>query len=206
MTIVNINGPARNNGNGAEGTGIEGTTPLSTYTSQTVLNNIFQRISVYAISDSVTPNYDYYYENTANFGSDVYEGYMPTAGANDVLNTNPQIKYITREEVGSPVYGTASDGGNIGATILYEIGTTGTLYGDTGYDTITSTSLWPFPNEGVIKTDMASYSWTNPVTGNPIIGARGFAASGTGLYGGPITLTSYIWEALGNPCPARICP
>ena len=214
MTIANVTGTTLGNyvddANGAIGIGVEGTQPLSWYTSPTVSNSIFQNMTsgnanAFAISDWVAPNYNYYYDNTANFGSTVYLGYTPTAGPEDVLSTNPQIKYITREEVGSPVYGTASDGGNIGATILYEIGTTGTLYGDPGYDTITGTSLWPFPNEGTIQTDMASFSMTNPVTGNPIIGARGFAASGTGLYGGPITLTSYIWEALGNPCPAGIC-
>jgi hypothetical protein len=215
MTIANLTGTSLgnydDNENSAIGVGVSGGSAFSTYTSQTVANNIFQNITSgdansYSAADWVKPNYDYYYENTANFGATSYEGYMPTAGAKDVLNTNPQIKYITREEPGTPVYATASDGGNVGATILYEIGTTGTLYGDTGYDTITNTSLWPFPNEGVIKADMASFSWTNPVTGNLIIGARGFAASGTGLYGGPITLTSYVWEALGNACPSGICP
>jgi len=34
---------------------------------------------------------------------------------------------------------------------------------------------------------------------------RGFAGDGNGLYGGSITLTSYIWEYLGNPCPSDIC-
>ncbi len=215
ITIANASGTNLGNydvdANSAIGVGVSGGSPLTYYTSQTVANNIFQNITsgdgnTAAISDWVTPNYNYYYENTDNFQSTVYLGYTPTAGPNDVQGTNPQLKYITREEVGSPVYGTASDGGNIGATILYEIGTTGTLYGDTGYDTITGTSLWPFPNEGVIKSDMASFSMTNPVTGNPINGARGFAASGTGLYGGLITLTSYIWEALGNACPSTICP
>ncbi len=206
MTFANISGQAPNDENGGGGTGIEGTSDLSTYASQTVANNIFQNMSVFAVANSVTPNYNYYYQNTANFGSDVYQGYMPTAGANDAQGVSPQLKYITREEPGTPVYGTASDGGNIGATILYEIGTTGTLYGDPGYDTVTTTSLWPFPNEAVIKSDMATFSMVNPITGNTISGTRGFAASGNGLYGGPITLTSYIWEALGNPCPAGICP
>jgi hypothetical protein len=215
MTIANVTGTTLgnyvDNANGAIGIGVEGTSPLSYYTSQTVADNIFQNITsgganTFAVSDWVTPNYNYYYENAANLGSTVYQGYTPTAGANDVQGVNPQIKYITREEPGTPVYGTASDGGNIGATILYEIGTTGTLYGDPGYDTVTSTSLWPFPNEAVIKSDMATFSMTNPITGNAISGMRGFAAPGNGLYGGPITLTSYIWEALGNACPAGICP
>ncbi len=32
-----------------------------------------------------------------------------------------------------------------------------------------------------------------------------FAANGSGFYGGPITLTSYIWEKLGTACPTHIC-
>jgi hypothetical protein len=214
MTIANVNGTGGRDDVSADsaiGMGVEGGMPFNFYTSQTVANNIFQNINStginsFAVADWVTPNYNYYYENAANFGTSNYEGYVPTPGVNDVQGVNPQLMYITREEVGSPVYGTASDGGNIGATILYEIGTTGTLYGDTGYDTITATSLWPFPNEAVIKSDMASFSMVNPVSGNLISGTRGFAAPGTGLYGGPITLTSYIWEALGYACPAGICP
>jgi hypothetical protein len=79
------------------------------------------------------------------------------------------------------------------------------MWGDPGYDTVTGTSLWPFPNESVIKSDMASFSMVNPITGNTISGTRGFGASGNGLYGGPITLTSYIWEAVGYPCPSTVC-
>jgi hypothetical protein len=214
MTIANIVNTTSNysdGGNGALGIGMLGGNPFTYYASQTVNNNILQGVNstgaprTFAMSDWLYSNYDYYYQNNTNFGQTFYMGYTPTAGANDAVNVNPQIKYITREEPGTPVYGTASDGGNIGATILYEIGTTGTLYGDPGYDTTTGTSLWPFPNEGVIKSDMASFSMTNPVYGGTISGARGFAASGTGLYGGPITLTSYVWEALGNACPSGIC-
>jgi hypothetical protein len=188
------------------GTGVEGGSPFTDYTSQTVSNNVFQGAQTAGVADYVNSDYNYFYQNIANYATTTYLGYVPVAGPNDVQGTNPQIKYLTREEPGTPVYGTASDGGNIGATILYEIGTTGTLWGDTGYDTVTSTSLWPFPNESTIKTDMASFSMTNPIAGGTISGARGFAETGTGLYGGPITLTSYVWEALGYPCPSTICP
>jgi hypothetical protein len=187
------------------GVGVQGNTAFSYYISEATTNSIFESEHSYGVADYVHSNYNYYYLNGANFGATYYEGYVPTAGANDVQGTNPQLKYLTREEAGSPVYGTASDGGNIGATILYEWGVTGTLYGDTGYDTLTATSLWPFPNEGQIKNDFASFSMTNPYTSTTVNGARGFAASGTGLYGGPITLTSYIWEYLGNACPGTIC-
>ncbi len=214
MTIANILNTTSNYvdaGNGAEGIGVEGQNPFYYYASQSLTNNIIQNVSAstaprsFGVSDWITPDYDYYYSNKQNFGSTFYQSYTPTAGAHDVVNVDPRIKYITREEPGTPVYGTASDGGNIGATILYEIGAIGTLYGDTGYDAVSSTPLWPFPNESVIQSDMASFSMVNPISGGTISGTRGFAASGNGLYGGPITLTSYIWEALGFPCPAGIC-
>jgi hypothetical protein len=59
-------------------------------------------------------------------------------------------------------------------------------------------SLWPWPNENIIKAEFAAYS------GGGLPGARGFAAPGNGLYGGPITLSSYIWEYLGSPYPIDV--
>ena len=62
---------------------------------------------------------------------------------------------------------------------------------------LTNIPLWPWPNENRIKRDFQTSPHQNP--------KRGFAADGNGLYGGPITLTSYIWEYLGNRCPSDIC-
>ena len=90
--------------------------------------------------------------------------------------------------------------------------------------------LWPFPNEARIKSDMASYQLTADfvrtalarfVTGtdaaakidaevaripfSQLLGTRGFATPGKRLDGvNPVTLTSYIWEYLGNPMPASL--
>lgn len=33
------------------------------------------------------------------------------------------------------------------------IGVDGTLYGETGWDTVTATDLWPYPNEAQIYAD-----------------------------------------------------
>jgi hypothetical protein len=67
----------------------------------------------------------------------------------------------------------------------------------------TSQPLWPWTYEDRIKADFQQSFQNIPAQyGNA---ARGFAANGNGLYGGPITLTSYIWEYLGNPCPQNIC-
>lgn len=63
--------------------------------------------------------------------------------------------------------------------------------------------LWPWPHEDRIKADFQQSFQNIPAQYKNT--ARGFAASGSGLYGGPITLTSYIWEYLGSPCPQDIC-
>jgi hypothetical protein len=197
LTIGNISGKAQDTSH-AWGVGVENGSKFSDFASQMVENSIIQQAADFGVGDYVTTDYDVFYKNKANYGITYYEGNMPAAGAHS-RTVNPQLKYITRAEAGSPLIGAASDGGNIGATILYEIGEPGTLWGETGYNSVTSTPLWPFPNEAAIKTDMASYKGPGPA------GARGFAAPGVGLYGGPITLTSYIWEYLGYACPASVC-
>lgn len=96
--------------------------------------------------------------------------------------------------------------GLVGATILKRYGASGTLWGEPGYDQLTSDDLWPWPYEDKIKAVFAEPnnppSGYSPATNNT---KRGFAADGNGLYGGPISLTSYIWEYLGTPCPANVC-
>jgi hypothetical protein len=94
-----------------------------------------------------------------------------------------------------------------GATIMKRFGVSGTLWGEPGYDQLTNEDLWPWPYEDKIKAVFAETN--NPPGGNsPSTNntKRGFAADGNGLYGGPITLTSYIWEYLGIPMPAGIYP
>lgn len=90
------------------------------------------------------------------------------------------IVYPVRLESGS-----ALDTAGYGFSIEKKIGTTGAFYGDTGYNTVTSDDLWPWPNEDQIKTDMSEAS------------TRGFCATGE-------TLTKYIWEYLGNEIPSDI--
>jgi hypothetical protein len=173
--------------------------------SGTAYNNLFYSLTPPATAywSYLTHDYNYWYSTPG--------GGLPTLAAHEKTNVNPiwnastnpsgGLKYITRIEAGSNLSGVGQGGANIGATLQYMIGVSGTLYGETGYNVVQSTPMWPFPNEAVIKTKMASYSNASP----PLSGARGFAAPGTGLYGGPTTLTSYIWEYLGNPCPADIC-
>jgi hypothetical protein len=107
----------------------------------------------------------------------------------------PSLKYPTRIESGGLLKGSGLGGADIGANILNRYGADGTRHGDTGYNTLTSTPLWPWPNEARIKQQMCA-----GVT-------RGFCATGTRLDGvNPVTLTSYIWEQFGNPIPGGIYP
>ena len=92
------------------------------------------------------------------------------------------------------------------AVILKRIGEAGTFYGEPGWDTVTNEDLWPWPYEDEIKSVFAQPNPTpSGYTPQGNNAARGFAAYGNGLYGGAITLTSYIWEYLGNPCPNNYC-
>jgi len=101
------------------------------------------------------------------------------------------LLYLPQIESDGDLKTDGESGGQIGATILKKIGTSGTLYGESGYDTVTEDDLWPWPYEDRIKTDMEAVS------------DRGFTAY-SGLDGTHNTLTSYIWEYLGNQMPADI--
>jgi hypothetical protein len=94
-----------------------------------------------------------------------------------------------------------------GAVVMKRYGVSGTLWGEPGYDQLTNEDLWPWPYEDKIKAVFAEAntppSGNSPSTNNT---KRGFTADGNGLYGGPVSLTSYVWEYLGSPCPAAVCP
>ena len=87
------------------------------------------------------------------------------------------LTYTMRLEAASTLAGLPC-----GADIRYKHGTDGTLWGETGWDTETEDSLWPWPYEDRIKSEMADYS------------TRGFCATGE-------SLTHYIANLLGNGNP-----
>jgi hypothetical protein len=92
------------------------------------------------------------------------------------------LRYLLRVEPDSRLATSGTNGGQVGPTIVKRIGASGTLYGEPGYDTVTSEDLWPWPNESRIKADLAESN------------SRGFSASSK-------TLTNYLWELLGNTSP-----
>ena len=93
-----------------------------------------------------------------------------------------------------------------GALVLKQYGTSGTRWNQAGYDQITTVDLWPWPYQDTIKSVFREAN-NVPAGNSPAANDkfRGFAANGTALYGGAITLTSYIWEYLGVACPPTAC-
>ena len=166
------------------------------FSYQELRNSLIVECNSYGIANYVNSDYNNFYNNSENFGNS-WAVPVPQAGTHDMFH-DPGLKYICRLEDDSPLKGTAADGGDRGANIFYRRGVSGTLWGEPGFDQLTNEPLWPFPNENTIKAMMSSWNGQNDAQ-------RGFCEVGTGLYGGPITLTSYIWEYLGYPCPEDVC-
>jgi len=113
------------------------------------------------------------------------------------LNVDPvasgALRHPLRIEARSPLKGKGVEGADIGANMLLRYGTDGTRFGEPGYNAPTRQPLWPWPNEERIKAEMCKTT------------ERGFCSPGRRLDGkGPVTLTSYIWESMGRPMPARL--
>lgn len=178
MTLGDIYGPSRQTQtvglNWVEGDDPNNTTKLT--------NSILFNIKGVALSNWSSENYNDFYGNNSNRNQ-----YTPT-GANSIT-ANPSLKYIlSTQGASSAIIGKGSGGTDIGANITKRIGVTGTLWGETGYNTVTGEDLWPWPNEDIIGTFMRSYQYQN------LSGNRGFAATGQ-------TLTNYVWNYLGNGNP-----
>jgi hypothetical protein len=134
-------------------------------------------------------------------------GFFPTTqlkGLNPLSAAGTTLKYIVRPEPGSILSSKATDGGDVGATITKRYGKSGTLWGESGYDQLTTESLWPWLYEDHIKTVFAesnpSPSGAVPSTNDT---TRGFAGA-TDAFGKPQTLTRYVWQYLNNQIPAEI--
>lgn len=110
------------------------------------------------------------HNNVFGNGTDYQGGSSPDPNSTSL---DPLLDYILRLEADSPCKGTASDGGDRGATVLKRSvdGTQATV------------SLWPWPYENRIRTDLCE-----SVT-------RGFCDPSWA------SLTEYVWEQLGNPWP-----
>lgn len=115
-------------------------------------------------------------------------------------NPNGALRYITRIEESSNLSDMATDGQDMGATVMTFLGKLGTFYDEEGFDTEINIPMWPFPSQTLFKEKFAQYTYTGSdhnrvISGTgTIIGERGFAVEGQ-------TLTHYIWGYLGNTVP-----
>lgn len=174
----------------------DGVRVVTTNSSGTLVNALVTGIGRYGINSAYTPSY-------ASVSGTLTSSYNQTSCSTGCYTANPRsngtLLYPTRIESGSQLKGVGSATGastDIGANVVYRYGTDGTHYGESGYNTLSGTALWAWPNQDRIKDEMCTDAGET----------RGFCASGNGLYGGAVTLTSYIWESLGNACPSDVCP
>ncbi|MEZ4249960.1 MAG: hypothetical protein R3B99_17140 [Polyangiales bacterium] len=118
------------------------------------------------------------------------------------------LRHLLEADASSWAAGGASDGSMLGATVTTFVGRSGTFHGEPGWDEETEISMWPFPHEEVIARHMGAYRFEGALQDGrevSVRGDRGFAAPGNALDGGPRTLSAYVWEYLGAPCPAERC-
>ena len=74
------------------------------------------------------------------------------------------------------------------AIYLQRIGRHGTLFGEPGFDQLTSEELWPWPEEGRLKEDLCAGGVS-----------RGFCKVSH-------SLTEYLWSHLGSTSPVMQTP
>ena len=100
-----------------------------------------------------------------------------------LVTTSPALSYLFRIDSGAGK-GTASDGGNRGATVVtrYQNGSP------------TGAALWPFANEDIIQSDLCN----GPDNGTTINTRR---HNQSGWCGSGKSLTHYLWELLGTTSP-----
>ena len=193
MTLGGTTGVYNVNGGQAQGTGF---TVVGSSVPNMLTNSILSQNNSFGVADYTISDYNAFLGNGANYGG----AHQAVPGLHDIApdaDVTPSLRYLPRIEPASPLKVAGQGGGQIGAEIMFMIGAAGTLYGEASWDDVTGIPLWPFPNEDVMKSDMAAYS------GPGGQGARGFA-TGNSLDGSPQTLTKYIWEYLGHPIPADV--
>jgi hypothetical protein len=109
--------------------------------------------------------------------------------------SNGALRHPVRVEAGSNLKSQGAAGADIGPSILARYGTDGTRFGDPGYNSPTAAALWPWPNEARIKAEMCAST------------TRGFCSTGRRLDNvNPVSLSSYVWEALGTTMPTSVGP
>ncbi|MBL8524570.1 MAG: hypothetical protein JNN20_12835 [Betaproteobacteria bacterium] len=120
------------------------------------------------------------------------------------ITGNVLPRYLLRAEPASATERKADDGTDVGARQMLRYGAAGTLWGEPGFDKLTTEPLWPWPNEDAIKAVFAERNDAPTGFVPPRNDTRrGFAAE-KDRYGQAMTLTRYLWQYLGHPIPAEI--
>jgi hypothetical protein len=150
-------------------------------TSGTVSNVLVAGATRYGINSAIKPAYV-----NVHGAATAYNQTSCSVGcyAEDPI-ANGSLKYITRIEPRSFLSGRGEGTSDIGANIVYRYGVDGARFGDAGYNILTAYSLWPWPNETRIKSEMCGQSGVT----------RGFCSAAS--------LTRYVWEYLGSTLPYR---
>jgi hypothetical protein len=111
--------------------------------------------------------------------------YSPTCSGEKSMNpASSGLLWLTQTGVGSALSTAGAGSGRVGATVLKRLGTSGTLWGEAGYDATTTQNLWPWPDEARIKKSMCT----------DVGVSTGFCAKPS--------ITQYVWGFLGNTPPA----
>ncbi len=192
MTLGGLTGKYDGPNDGAaRGTGFSVYGPIQ----NSLTNSVLAHNNSLGVADYTAGDYNAFSANGANYGGT----HKAMPGAHDITDdsVSKSLLYLPRIEPGSPLKTAGKNGGQIGAEIVFKVGASGTLHGDPGWDVLTAEPLWPFPNEDVIRNEMASYM------GPGGAGARGFT-TGKSKDGTPQSLTKYVWEFLGNQIPADV--
>ena len=132
-----------------------------------------------------------------SFGSARYNSFDDPSQSlgSSVVPYKRDLKYIMRVESDSNRYRGGKDGHHVGAHIVKRLGTSGSLWGDPGWNTETNENLWPWPYENEIGEWFRAEN-SPPAKASPSLNqtGRGFAVEGQ-------TLTKYLWGYLGNDLP-----
>lgn len=179
---------------------------------------MFSTDNVYTGSDNVITYTDVFVVNASNGSpSTVYAFRKPaTYGTatltNYTVSGHPGSNIVSASGVtatlgltSSVTYPVIRQSGN-GAEVQYAHGTFMTEWGETGYDTLSSDPLWPFPYESYIKSLWAETiaKPTNDSAFSPAVPNSVSPLAGNSIDGSAQTLTKYIWESTGTQIPSYV--
>ena len=134
-------------------------------------NNQYYRIGG-GVDAATVDNYNGYFPSTSN----------PTGSTNEIT-TDPNMVVASSVNPSVAQYGGGLNGANVGATILYQRGVSGSLWGQSGWNDLqTDKPIFPYPYEAQIKALMAKADSGNALANNSSnVTTRGWAGTSVAL-------------------------